>query len=43
MGRLLKGYPQQSNCEPFTASTFQALRAPTLCTPPVGGAGWGGG
>ena len=38
----LKGYPQWSSCEPFTASTFQALRAPTPCTPPFGGAGWGG-
>ena len=43
LGRPLKGCPQRSSCEPFTASTFQALRAPTPCTPPVGGAGWGGG
>ena len=41
MGRPPKGYPQRSSCEPFTASTFQALRAPTPCTPPVGGAGSG--
>ena len=39
----LEGYPQRSSCEPFTASTFQALRAPTPCTPPDGGAGGGGG
>ena len=43
LGRPLKGYPQRSSCEPFTASTFQALGAPTPYTPPVGGAGWGGG
>ena len=34
----LEGYPQQSSREPFTASTSQALRAPTPCTP---GLGWG--
>ena len=43
MGSPLKGYPQRSNCEPFTTSTFQALRAPTPCTLPVGSTGTGGG
>ena len=41
MGRPPRGYPQRSSCEPFTASTLQTPRAPTSCTPPVGGVGWG--
>ena len=40
-GQATQGIP--TAVEPFTASTFQALRAPTPCTLPIGGAGWGRG